>query len=454
MVTATCSRWGSVLSGDNRSRIAAVNIVAKLLRRQGSLNTLLPAETADLDPRQSGHARELCFGCCRYYPLLCAVLAQLLRKPLKRKDADINAILLLGLYQLMGMGTADYAAVNESVKLAAHYKKPWAKSLINGVLRGFQRDSEAMTNRARRVSHTLHPAWLEQTIQQAWGARAGEIYWANNQHPPFTLRVNQQQYTRRDYLQKLNDRGIATREARFSPVGLYLAKATAVTDLPGFAEGAVSVQDEAAQLAPGLLLLQPGLRVLDACSAPGGKTGHLGESENNLKIVALDNERRRLEKVAENLARLSIEADIIHGDARAPGDWWDGNPFDRILLDAPCSATGIIRRQPDIKLLRQPEHIEAQVRVQWQLLTSLWGLLAEGGILLYATCSILPRENTQMLQQFLAVTRNAQELPIVADWGVAQPVGRQLLPGIDRDGPDGFYYGRLTKINADAIRDC
>lgn len=435
----------SLANSDNRPRIAAVHILSKLLRQQGSLATLLPLETRNLNPQQASYTKALCFGCCRYHPRLSAVLDLLLQKPLKSRDADIHSILLLGLYQLVYMRTADHAAINESVNLASHYKKIRAKKFINGVLRSFQRNRQQIMAKAEAASVSLHPGWLEQMIQKAWGEEAEAVYLANNQLPPFTLRVNLRKNTRQDYLAQLEKKGIQASKAPFSPAGIYLQKAVTVGDLPGFAEGIVSVQDEAAQLAAGLLQLQPGQRVLDACSAPGGKTGHMAESQKDLVITALDREPRRLQKTKDTINRLSINARLICGDATRPQDWWDGQAFDRILVDAPCSATGIIRRQPDIKLLRQPGQIKSLANLQLQMLQALWPLLANGGILLYATCSILPRENTKVLQPFLAANVDAKELPITAPWGFSQPVGRQLLPGID--GHDGFYYGRLQKCH-------
>lgn len=454
-------------------RIVAAQIIAQLLKQQGSLASLLPQNIEILSPQEQSFVKELCYGCCRWYPVLNEVLNQLLKQKLKTKDADIKAILLLGLYQLEFMRTAEYAAINESVNAVNYFKKQWAKNLVNAILRGFQRDQQTIFNKAQQKNKSNHPKWIEAEIKKAWPAYATAIFAANNQTPPLTLRVNQQLYSREKYIQLLSEADIEVSPAPISKDGLYLHHPMSVTALPYFEKGAVSVQDEAGQLAAQLLQLKPNLRVLDACCAPGGKTCHIGETEPDLsKIVAVDLEARRLKRVKENLERLKINADVFCGDASNPKQWWDGQPFDRILLDAPCSATGIIRRQPDIKLLREPEHIHALTRLQYRLLCELWPLLVDGGILLYATCSILPQENTKIIEQFLTNTPDAIVDPMIAEpmisdsdnkktsnnmpvFGIDQPFGRQLLPllntleddAVSKQNHDGFYYCRLKKIS-------
>jgi 16S rRNA (cytosine967-C5)-methyltransferase len=443
-------------------RIVAAQIITQLLKQKGSLASLLPQNINELTSQEQSFVKELCYGCCRWYPVLNEVLNQLLKQKLKPKDADIKAILLLGIYQLEFLRTAEYAAINESVNSANHFKKQWAKKLVNAILRGFQRDQQTIFNKAQQKNKSNHPKWLESEIKKAWPDYATAIFAANNQAPPLTLRVNQQQNSREQYIKFLVDAGIEVTPAPISKDGLYLHSPMSITALPDFDKGAISVQDEAGQLAAQLLQLKPNLRVLDACCAPGGKTCHIGETEPSLaKIVAVDVEARRLIRVEENLQRLKISADVICGDASNPKQWWDGQLFDRILIDAPCSATGIIRRQPDIKLLREPEHIQTLTQLQYQLLCELWPLLADGGILLYATCSILPQENTKIIEQFLNTTSDAIEDPIVFDcgdndipiFGLEQPFGRQLLPLVNsledtvlsHQNHDGFYYCRLKK---------
>lgn len=425
-------------------RIAAAIILSQLLKQQGSLASVLLQHVKDFTEKETAFIRELCYGCCRWYPLLNGILNQLLKQPLKKKETDIKAVLLLGLYQLQFLNTADHAAINESVNGAVFFKKNWAKKLINAVLRGFQREQEALFLNAQKQQVSAHPVWLENKIKSEWPEQADAIFSVNNQHPPLTLRINQQQVSRDQYLTTLADQGIVAKAAPFSSVGIYLEAPLRVTGLPLFKSGGFSVQDEAAQLSVELLDLKPGLNVLDACCAPGGKTCHIGEAEPAIKqITAIDIEERRLDRVHENLKRLNISAKIVCADAAQPDQWWDGELFDRILLDAPCSATGIIRRQPDIKLLRELEHIEALQKVQLKLLQALWPLLAEDGILVYATCSILPQENTQVVEQFIASQVGVSHQFINTGWGIAQPFGRQLFPS--DQGHDGFFYAVLKK---------
>ncbi len=435
-------------------RIAAAIIISRLLRQQGSLASLLPEYTTVFNAQENAFLKELCYGCCRWYQPLDFMLSQLLSQPLKKKESDIKAILLLGLYQLAFLRTAEHAAINESVNAALYFKKAWAKKLINAILRAYQRQQPTPDNsnnmsllqRAQEHSASAHPHWLEKKIVQAWPEQAQTIFANNNQHPPQTLRINRQRISRDDYLALLHTKNIDAVAAQHSDVGIYLSSSVPVQDLPLFDNGGVSVQDEAAQLAANLLDLKPSMRVLDACCAPGGKTCHIGETQTQLaQLLALDVEPRRLEKVRDNIARINIQADIVCGDAVNPSNWWDGKPFDRILLDAPCSATGIIRRQPDIKLLRQPEHIADLSALQLKMLSALWPLLADEGILLYATCSILPEENTQVIERFTRKQLDAWHQVIQADWGIPQDFGRQLLPG-EHSGHDGFYYALLKKV--------
>lgn len=427
-------------------RLAAAQTLASLLRQQGSLSALLPVWQKQVKDADRPLLQELCFGCCRWYPRLQRLLSQLLDKPLRNKDSDIQALLLLGLYQLIHTRIPDHAAIGETVEAARHFKKPWATGLINGVLRRFQRGRDALESRlvADPVWQHNHPQWLLDAWRQAWPEAWAEILHANDQHPPFTLRVNRQRNNRTDYLAQLTGQGIAAQATPFSEDGIRLVTPLDPRGLPGFAEGAVSVQDEAAQLAAGLLQLAPGMRVLDACAAPGGKTGHILEQEPAIgQLTALDSDQRRLTRVTDNLQRLGVEARLICADASQPQDWWDGQQFDRILLDAPCSASGIIRRHPDIKMLRTPEDIARLSALQGKILDALWPLLTDEGLLVYATCSIMPEENTRVVEAFLRRQPDARCEPLEADWGLEQPCGRQLLPR--PDGHDGFYYARLRK---------
>lgn len=428
-------------------RAVAAAIFAKLLNRQGSLTRWLPSYTDKLTERDKRLAHELCYGSCRWYPLLHWYLEQLLRKKLRNKDKDIFALLIIGLYQLEFTRIPPHAAINETVNAVKAFKKPWAEKFINGVLRNYLRTKEHLQCQAKQqpsLSYS-HPNWLLTALQAAWPVHFDSVLKANNHHPPFTLRINRQQTTRAAYLVELTNRGIHAIIADCSPWGIVVSDALPVDQLPGFAVGAVSVQDDAAQLAAPLLQLQPNIRVLDACCAPGGKTCHIGESEPLVDLVAVDVDERRLQRVYENLARLNITAEVICADVSSPADWWDGCPFDRILLDVPCSGTGVIRRHPDIKLLREKEDIAALVERQKRLLQVTWPLLKPGGLLLYATCSVLPAENSSVIEWFIDQYKDALHDPIAASWGVDQLFGRQLLPQID--GHDGFYYARVRKLS-------
>ncbi|MBB3048633.1 16S rRNA (cytosine967-C5)-methyltransferase [Litorivivens lipolytica] len=390
--------------------------------------------------------RELCYGTLRFYPLLDAVVRQSIKKPMKDKDSDLHMLLCLGIYQLDYMRIADHAAINTTVNAVRKLKKDWAKGLTNAVLRRFQRERETLLAALDEAEKTAHPAWLHQAILEAWPEQAEAIFAANNSHPPLCLRNNVLHQTRENYLEQLAGLDMEAKACAFAETGIRLAKPVDVSKLPDFDDGAVSVQDESAQLCAGLLQPQPGMRVLDACAAPGGKSGHLLEATGgNLNLTCLDIDDSRLVRVQDNLERLNLSAELIAGDAARPEQWWDKQPFDQILLDAPCSASGVVRRNPDIKLHRQSADIRALADTQLRLLKALWPTLKPGGRLLYATCSILPTENTEVVERFLAEEGSARHQPISADWGLAQPFGRQLLP--QTDGHDGFYYAVLSKAD-------
>jgi 16S rRNA (cytosine967-C5)-methyltransferase len=260
-----------------------------------------------------------------------------------------------------------------------------------------------------------------------------------------TLRVNLTRNSREQYLESLAQAGVGATAGDLTDSALYLDNPAPVTDLPGFAEGLVSVQDEASQLVPNLLRLEPGQHVLDACAAPGGKSSHMLESEGSLtRMTSIDISQSKLDRIRENLERLGLESNLVAADAGELEVWWDGTHFDRILLDAPCSATGVIRRHPDIKLLRRPEQVKSLAEIQSSLLTKLWTCLKPGGLLLYTTCSLLRQENEETIRRFLDSTDSAKYEAIAADWGVECAFGRQLLPGTS-SGPDGFFYAVLRK---------
>lgn len=421
-------------------RTLAARFLAEVICGEKSLAALPPYPS--LIPQDRALLQELCFGACRFYFRHQAMLRDFLPKPLKAKDADVLALLHLGIYQLLHTRIPDHAAIGATVEAAQGLKKPWAKGLINGVLRNAQRRLPELRQAAADLPN--HPSWLVDQVQQAWPDTWQEILAANDQRPPFTLRVNCSRTTREVYLGDLRNLDFAAEPCAFAADGVTLAQACPVTELPGFAEAAVSVQDEAAQLAADLLQLTPGLRILDACCAPGGKTCHMLEREPALdEVVALDVEASRMVRVEDNLRRLGLTATLKVADATRLTDWWDQAAFDRILLDAPCSATGVIRRHPDIKLLRRANDIDKLADLQRQLLRQLWQTLKPGGLLVYATCSVLPQENEETVAAFVAEQNDAEHIPIDADWGHTRSYGRQLLP---RDGGhDGFYYALLRK---------
>ncbi|HDS1755803.1 MULTISPECIES: 16S rRNA (cytosine(967)-C(5))-methyltransferase RsmB [unclassified Pseudomonas] len=430
-------------------RLAAARALAAVLSGKASLNSSLPAQLDKVEDRDRGLTQDLAFGTARWQPRLDLLAAQLLQKPFKAADADVQALLLVGLYQLFYTRIPAHAAIGETVGCADKLKKPWAKGLLNAVLRRAQREGEALLAGMERdpVVRTAHPRWLQKALKAFWPEQWEAICAANNAHPPMILRVNRRHHSRDGYLALLTETGVGASACQFSRDGIVLTEACDVRSLPGFAEGWVSVQDEAAQLSADLLELAPGQRVLDACCAPGGKTCHLLEAEAGLAhLVAIDLEAKRLTRVRENLDRLQLDAELIACDARDTASWWDGKPFQRILLDAPCSATGVIRRHPDIKLTRQADDIPALAALQGELLDALWPTLEVGGMLLYATCSSLPTENTEVIEAFLARTPGARELDLATEAGIRQSHGRQLLA--QEGGHDGFYYAKLIKIAA------
>ncbi len=428
-------------------RAIAAEAVSRVLRDGRSLSAAFETASADLaEPREVALARELAFGVFRWLPRLDPVLSRLLDRPLKRKDADIRAILLIGLYQLLFTRIPDHAAVAESVSLGSEIGKPWSKGLINAVLRRFQRESGAILDAVgqNEAAAYAHPSWLIEALRRDWPDQWRRILEAGNAQAPMTLRVNARVSTRDAYLERLEAAGIAATAAPFTSHGINLDRPQEVRALPGFDEGAVSVQDAAAQLAAPLLDPAPGHRVLDACAAPGGKTAHLLERSPDLAaLVAVEKDPRRIPLLRSTLERLKLSCEVIDADATTPQGWWDGEPFDRILLDAPCTASGVIRRHPDIKHHRRKSDVEAVAKTQRMLLQALWPLLARGGLVLYATCSILPQENQQQVLEFVESLSDAAICPIHSEWGQTAGPGRQILPG--DHGMDGFYYALLAK---------
>lgn len=429
------------------SRAIAAQVLVAVLREQAHLNSALNRlRPSYLAARDAALVQELCYGVLRFQPRLEFWLARLLNQPLKSADLDVHALLLVGLYQLTAMRVPSHAAVKETAEACRTLGKPWAVKLVNAVLRRFQREQLPLQSAAEKdeAARYMHPRWFIERLRTDWPDHWDALLAANNARPPLSLRVNRRVRQRDELLQTFAAAGFAARSCTVSVDGIVLETAADVESLPGFATGQFSVQDEAAQLAAGLLDVHAGMRVLDACAAPGGKTAHLLECYPDAgEVVALDSDPLRSARIGENLERLGLQATLQVADATQPDDWWDGRQFERVLLDAPCSATGVIRRHPDIKARRRPEDVSVAANLQARLLTSLWPLLAPGGKLLYVTCSVLAEENSLQLKAFLAAHGDAQPVQLPDTWGVAAGPGRQILTG--QGDMDGFYYACLSK---------
>ncbi|PVY77453.1 16S rRNA m(5)C-967 methyltransferase [Tamilnaduibacter salinus] len=425
-------------------RVVAAEVVTAVLDGQ-SLGQALPSGQQRVAPSDQSALQALSFGSCRWYHRLNAELTRRLRKPLRRKDQVIQSLLIVALFQLRHSHQADHAIINETVEACRSLGRRQLAGLVNGVLRAAQRDGEPAPDAPdERLSH---PLWMTDKLRHNWPEDWESLLTANNQPPPMTLRVNAKRTDREAYLEELAQADIPARATPFAPYGIQLDQPCPVDRLPGFNNGRASVQDEAAQLCTTLLDLQPGQRVLDACAAPGGKTGAiLEQGPDDLSVTALDDSADRLPRIRENLDRLGLSARLAVADAGATDQWWDGQPFDRILLDAPCSGSGVIRRHPDIKLLRREDDIKALAEEQLRLLSALWDTLAVGGRLVYATCSVFPQENHRIIQRFLRQQPQARLVPIDAPWGRDTGDGHQLFPG---DGShDGFFYACLVRSDS------
>jgi len=426
-------------------RALAAMALAPVLAGKESLSSSLPPLQERCAPADRGLLQSLASGSARQAWYYRDVLRPLLQRP--PNDPLIDALLVVGAYQLLALRIPDHAAIAETVEAVRQLGKEKLTGFVNGVLRSLLRERETLLAGAEGSRHA-HPVWLLKQLQADWPEHWPEIVAANNEISPVTLRVNRLQGSREAYRERLEAIGIAAQPCVFAPDGLRLDAASDVRSLPGFAEGSCAVQDEAAQLAALLLAPVPGARVLDACAAPGGKTTHLLEVQPELaSLLALDSDALRCRRIDENLQRLRLQSErvkVVAGDGAKPAGWWNGEAFDSILLDAPCTATGVIRRHPDIKLLRKAEDVAQTAALQQKLLASLWPLLKPGGRLLYATCSLLKTENENAIAVFLAGNADAREVVIEADWGYARPHGRQLFPVIG--GNDGFYYALLEKV--------
>lgn len=437
-----------------RVRAAAARIVAGVVDGGRSLDDLLAADEAE-SAASRGLLRSLCYGTLRWHYRLAAVLAKLCDRSPDRLAPELRALLEVGLQQLASGEVAEHAAVAETVAASRVLGHARASGFVNAVLRRFQRERvEVLASVDRDLAvRTAHPRWFVDLLHREQPDRCEAILVANNAHPPMWLRVNRQRARVEDCVSALEGAGFAVRRHPAAPEALLIEPPADVRALPGFAEGHLSVQDAAAQLAVELLDPQPGERILDACAAPGGKTCHILErTGGRARVTALDVSARRLGRVRGNLERLGLEAEVVEGDAATPGPWWDGRPYDRVLLDVPCSATGVIRRHPDIKMLRRPGDVAALTGRQAALLDAAWDLVKPGGRLLYTTCSVLRAENEAVVAAFLARTPGAvDETPAAtAGWAVGRPgngpgggPGRRIEAG--EADMDGFYYACLAR---------
>jgi 16S rRNA (cytosine967-C5)-methyltransferase len=430
---------GAALRGEAAGALARIVFDGASLR--GAVASSAPRFA---DPRDRALLSASLFAATRWWLRLDAALALLLEKPLPPKARDVRALLVIGFAQIVVLAQPDYAVVASCVDAARTLGQARFAGLVNALLRRFVRERSALDARldGDAVTRTAHPLWLIDAFARDWPDDVDAILDANNREAPLTLRVNRRRGDREPLLQRLAAAGVAASAHRDLAAAIVLEESADVTRLPGYAEGLFSVQDGAAQRVADLLDLENGQRVLDACAAPGGKTAHMLERAD-VDVVALDRDAARLPRTVENLARLGLRADVREGDATAPEAWWDTRPFDRILVDAPCSATGIIRRQPDVKLHRRAADIAGLAAAQIRFLKALWPMLAPGGRLVYATCSVLRAENEAVLAAFRADCADARAIDVPDAFGRTAGEGRQNLPGTG--GMDGFYYAIVEK---------
>lgn len=425
------------------ARAGAARAVANVVGGR-TLEAAVARQRGYIAAKEHALLQELAFGTVRHWYRLEPVVRQRLRKPFKRRDRDLFALLVAGVYELDVMRTPDHAAVDAWVEATRALGKAWGRGLVNAVLRAVLRAPQERAPAHEPGRAHGWPDWLAAALAHDWPDDWARLAATGTQRPSMTLRVNRRRTSRDAYRRRLAADGIEAQPARAAPDALVLTEPVAVERLPGFDAGEVSVQDAGAQLAAATLAPRAGERVLDACAAPGGKTGHLAEIAPALAaLVAVESDPDRAQRLRHSLARLGVDARLEVADAGDTRAWWDGRPFDRILLDVPCSGTGVIRRHPDIRLLRRPADIDTFAAQQAALLDAVWPLLAPGGMLLYATCSILRRENADQVAAFLERTPQARAAQWSAPWGQADGVGRQILPG--DDGMDGFFYALLER---------
>lgn len=423
------------------TRVLAAKVLEAVIHRGRSLKGELVTALAQLpDPRDRALLEAICFSALRQRARYDAALQLWLQKPLGEKDGDLRSLLLVGFAQIDAMGLPAHAALSATVEATRTLGRPHQAGMVNALLRRAQREGFPESDPA-----AAWPAWLRKKINLEWGEHATAIFQASAHAAPLWLRVNRSKGTRDEYASRLQQAGIVSSIDPDLSDALRIDLPVAVSALPGFAEGDASVQDGSAQQVADALPLGSGAYVLDACAAPGGKAAHLLERDPSLRLLALDVDQRRLNRVRETLTRIGAQAEFRVADASDTQAWWNGEPFDAVLLDAPCSATGIVRRQPDVLLHRRPEDLSSLVALQAHLLDGLWKTVKPGGVLLYATCSILKDENEQQLSRFVARTADAQPEALDARYGHAAGHGRQRLPG--EQGMDGFFFALLRKRN-------
>ncbi len=423
------------------TRVLAARVLSAVIGNGRSLKAELATVLPRLDDsRDRALLEAICFAALRRRTVYDKALQQWLQKPLGRRDEDLRSLLMVGFAQLDVLQLPAHAALSATVDAARALGRESQAGMVNALLRRAQRDGFPAP-----AAEDAWPQWLLEQVRRDWPQQAQAIFESSLQPGPLWLRVNRQQYSRDAYLALLTQQGIAAEASPLAADALCLPVAVAVAALPGFASGAVSVQDLSAQQVADVLAPEPGARVLDLCAAPGGKSAHLLERDPTLQLLALDVDPRRLQRIRDTFARTGVggHAVVKAADGSDPGSWWDGRAFDAVLLDAPCSATGIIRRQPDVLLHRRPADIEALLELQSRLLDAAWTVLRPGGTLVYATCSLLKRENRQQVEAFLARAADARIVPLPEVLGHDDAGTRQRFPG--EHGGDGFFYARLVK---------
>jgi 16S rRNA (cytosine967-C5)-methyltransferase len=425
------------------ARKAALTAITRVIRDGQSLAVARERLYSSLQqPRDRAFAMQLVQGVLRWRWKLDAILAQCMDKPLRNKEHEVRHVLYMALHEITALDTPEYAAVDEAVKLTRKLHKSWASKLVNAVLRQFIKRGDEIQQGLTEAERLSHPQWLQQRIRQDWPDDWLTILQNNNAIADTHLRVNRQRCSVDELQGLLQEASVSCRRHELDD-DIIVIQSTNIMELPGYRQGWFSVQDAGAQLVPRILPLTANARVLDLCAAPGGKACHMLESTAGaIDLLAVDIDAGRLARIEENLERLQLRAAVMQADASTVG-WYQGALFDHILLDAPCSATGVIRRHPDIKSLRQASDIAALVELQRNILVNAWQLLKPGGYLLYVTCSLLAEENSQQVTGFVAAHGDAEVQAVDADWGRSCGAGRQLLPG--ENDSDGFYYALLHK---------